>query len=51
MYTMRKFYRTEDPGLTFTPEYTKFFRPFQHVHTAKYQRFSFDTEVELLICQ
>jgi hypothetical protein len=38
-------------GLTFTPEYTKFFRPFQRVNTNDYQRLSFNIGIELHIDQ
>ncbi len=38
-------------GLTFTPEYTNFLRPFQYVNTNNYQRFSFNAGIELHIYQ
>jgi hypothetical protein len=36
-------------GLTFTPEYTNFFRPFQQVNDNKYQRLSFNVGLEIHI--
>ncbi len=44
-----KYDLNENMGITFTPEYTKFFRPFQYVNTNKYQRLSFNVGIELRI--
>lgn len=46
-----KYDLNESMGLTFTPEYTTFFRQFQRVNTCGYQRISFNIGVELDISQ
>lgn len=46
-----KYELSRNIGLTFTPEYTNFFRPFQQISDNKYQRFSFNVGLELHIFQ
>ncbi len=46
-----KYELTRYMGLTFTPEYTSFFREFQRVNDNKYQRLSLNAGIELHIFQ
>lgn len=46
-----KYEPTRYMGLTFTPEYTSFFRKFQSVNDNKYQRLSFSVGMEIHIFQ
>jgi hypothetical protein len=46
-----KYELNEFMGLTFTPEYTKFFRQFQRVNNNDYQRFGLNIGIELNISQ